>query len=64
MTPRIIILKSRLGSKSWFSVYFDGLECSRPIDTLPEAIQWVKDITEVSRVGVYRMTDDLTEVIL
>lgn len=61
---KIFIAKYRLGVREWFTVYIDGLECSTPIDTLPEAVQWVRAIVSREKVGVYRVSSNLMEVII
>jgi hypothetical protein len=61
---KVFILRYQLGVRQWFTVYIDGLECSTPLNTLPEAIQWIKTMAQTNRVGVYRVSNDLTEVIL
>jgi hypothetical protein len=61
---KVFIARHQLGARQWFTVYIDGLECSTPIDTLPEAVQWIKAMADTDRVGVYRVSNDLTEVIL
>lgn len=61
---KVFIAKHRLGAREWFIVYIDGLASSTPLDTLPEAIQWIKTIADTDRVGVYRVSNDLTEVIV
>jgi hypothetical protein len=62
--PKVLILRDQLGSRSWFTVWIDGIECSTPIDTLPEAVQWIKTMADADRVGVYRVSNDLTEVLI
>jgi hypothetical protein len=59
-----MIVRSVLGRREWFTVYVDGIECSTPIDTLPEAVQWIKTMADADRVGVYRVSNDLTEVLI
>jgi len=61
---KVFIARYKLGARQWFTVYVDGLECSTPIDTLPEAVQWIKSMSGIDRVGVYRVSNDLTEVYL
>jgi len=61
---KVFIVRYQLGARQWFTVYIDGFECSMPLDTLPEAVQWIKSMSGTDRVGVYRLSNDLTEVIL
>lgn len=57
-----MIKKSQLGSKVWFSVWIEGLECSTPIDTLPEAIQWVSVMSGVESLTLLSHGPDFVEV--
>lgn len=58
---KCLIVRYRLGSKTWFLVEQNGLTLSTPLDTFADATAWVKNITDC-RIGCARITDDCTEV--
>jgi hypothetical protein len=53
-----------LQSTSGFVVWHGGIELSTPFATFGEATEWVRSMSGAERVGCFRLTDTLTEVIL
>lgn len=60
---KCLIVRNRLGAKTWFFVEQNGLTLSTPLDSFADATAWVRNITG-QRIGCAWISADCTEVTL
>lgn len=61
---KCLIVRYQLGSRVWFLVEQNNRPLSTPLDSFGQATEWIRTMTDVQRLGCYRLSRDLTEVLI